>query len=165
MVAIHRSPTVELFHQRDHRSAAVLPPTIRTSPDHVHAVDDPAHTSRYGERVAHNEKDRPGPGMRLGGNCDLGPGRSALGNWLGMIREKILCEPPGWLMHLFSQISQEPLGERLGILPMHEMPARDLLDDVLVLEHPGGAPIVRRLRDRIIEAGKDHCRHRDSRPQ
>ena len=25
-------------------------------------------------------KDRPGPGMRLGGNCDLGPGRSALGN-------------------------------------------------------------------------------------
>src|SRR5208337_855573 len=124
-------------HQRDHRSAAVLPPTIRTSSDHVHAVDDPAHTSPYDERVAHNEKDRPGPGMRLGGSCDLGTGRSALGNWLGnwlgMIRETILCELLGWLMHLFSQMSQEPLGEHLGMLPMHEMPARDLLDDVFVL--------------------------------
>src|SRR5208337_744870 len=70
------NPTLELVHQRDHRSAAVLPPTIRTSSDHVHAVDDPAHTSPYDERVAHNEKDRPGPGMRLGGSCDLGTGRS-----------------------------------------------------------------------------------------
>ena len=68
-------------------------------------------------------------------------------------------------MHLFSQMSQEPLGEHLGMLPMHEMPARDLLDDVFILEHPGGAPIVRRLRNRIIEAGEDHCRDRDPRLQ
>src|SRR5690348_2786948 len=37
------------------------------------------------------------------------------------------------------QVRQEPLGEHLGMLAMHEMPAGDLLDDVVVLEHPGGA--------------------------
>src|ERR1700758_1132603 len=63
------------------------------------------------------------------------------------------------------QMSQEPFGERLGMLPMHEMPAWDLLDDVLVLEHPGGAPIVRCLGDRIIQARKHHHWNLDSRLQ
>jgi hypothetical protein len=40
-------------------------------------------------------------------------------------------------------MSQEALGERLGMLPVHEMSARDLLDDVFAFEHPGRAPIVR----------------------
>src|SRR6202042_3554501 len=41
----------------------------------------------------------------------------------------------------------------------------DLLDDVLTLEHPGGAPIVRRLGDRIIQSGKDDRWHLDPRLQ
>src|SRR3974377_2307402 len=62
-------------------------------------------------------------------------------------------------------MSQEPLGERLGMLPVHEMPAPDLLDDVLVLEHPRGAPIVRWLGDRIIQSRKGNDWHRDPRLQ
>ena len=76
-------------------------------------------------------------------------------------------------------MSQEPLGERFGALPMHEMPASgnvnlkwprcdgtgirpvtattsDLLNDVLVVEHPGGTLIVRGLDDWIMEPRKDH---------
>jgi hypothetical protein len=64
-----------------------------------------------------------------------------------------------------SQMFQEPLGERLGVFPVHEMSAADLLDDVLVLEHPGGAAIVRRLGDWIVEAREGDRRHRDPRPQ
>ena len=61
------------------------------------------------------------------------------------------------------QMSQQPLGEQLGMLSVHEMPARDLLDEVLVLEHPRGAPIVGGLGDRVIEPRKDHHWHCDPR--
>ena len=60
---------------------------------------------------------------------------------------------------------QQPLCERLGMLPMHEMPASDFLNDVLVLEHPRGAPVVRRFDNWIIEPRKDDHWHRDSRLQ
>jgi hypothetical protein len=36
-------------------------------------------------------------------------------------------------------MSQELFGERLAMFPVHEMPAWDLLNYVLVLEHPRGA--------------------------
>ena len=62
-------------------------------------------------------------------------------------------------------MSQEPFGEDFGMLPMHEMPARDLLDDVVAGEHPGGAPVIGGLGDRIIQPGKDNGWHRDSRFQ
>src|SRR5246127_4770169 len=64
-----------------------------------------------------------------------------------------------------SQMGQEPLGERLWMFPMHEVPAWDLLHDVLVLEHPRGASIVRWLDDWIIEPGKDDRWHHDARLQ
>ena len=64
-----------------------------------------------------------------------------------------------------SEVREESLGERVGMLPVHEMPAADLLNDVLVVEHPGGVSIVRRLDDRIIQARKDDRWHRDSRLQ
>ena len=66
---------------------------------------------------------------------------------------------------LQSQLSQEPLGERLGMFSMHEVPAWDLLNDVLVFEHSGGAPIVRGLDAWIIKPGKDDRWHRDPRLQ
>jgi hypothetical protein len=62
-------------------------------------------------------------------------------------------------------MSQESLGERLGMLSVHEMSAGDLLDDVFAFEHPGRAPIVRRLDDWIIEPRKDDHRYRDPRLQ
>src|ERR1700722_9276822 len=48
---------------------------------------------------------------------------------------------------------------------VHEMSAGDLFDDILTLEHPGGAAIVRRLGDRIIQSGKGNRWHRDPRLQ
>ena len=66
------------------------------------------------------------------------------------LREQNAQKSDDVIGRLESQMIQQPLGERFGMLPMHEMPAGDLLDDVLVLEHPGGVPIVRRLHDWII---------------
>ena len=60
---------------------------------------------------------------------------------------------------------QKPLGECLAVFPVHEMPTWDLLDDVLVLEHPRGAAIVGGLGDRIIESRKDDRGHGDTRLQ
>src|ERR1700759_4059100 len=48
-----------------------------------------------------------------------------------------------------SQVVQEALCELLRMLSMHEVPAGDLLDDVLVLEHPRRAPVVRGFDVRI----------------
>ena len=60
-------------------------------------------------------------------------------------------------------MSQQSLGERRWVLPVHEMPTGDLLDDVLVLEHPGGKPVIRRRGNRIVKSGKDDGRHGDGR--
>jgi hypothetical protein len=51
VLAFRRGPTLELVHQADHRAPAVLPPTVRASPDHVHAVDNPPHTKTVRARV------------------------------------------------------------------------------------------------------------------
>ena len=49
-------------------------------------------------------------------------------------------------------------GERVWMLPVHEMPTADLLRDVLVVEHPCSRSVVRRRDDRIVEARKDDRR-------
>src|ERR1700732_1315569 len=64
-----------------------------------------------------------------------------------------------------SQMTQEPFGERLGMLPVHEMSAGDLLDQVLVLEHSRGAPVVGWLGDRIVPPRKGDHWHLDLRLQ
>ena len=42
---------------------------------------------------------------------------------------------------------QQSLRERVGVLPVHEVPAVDLFNDVIAVEHPGGVPIIRGLSD------------------
>lgn len=77
------------------------------------------------------------------------------------IRRKLLGRGPRLVVITSSQMSQKPLGERFGMLPMHEMPTSDFLDEVLVLEHPGGTPVVRGLGNWIIEARKHDHWHGD----
>src|ERR1700744_1173169 len=63
------------------------------------------------------------------------------------------------------QMIHQPLGEHLRMLPMHEVPAGHLLDDILAEEHSGRAPVVGGLGDRVVQPGEDDRRHRDSRLQ
>jgi sigma-B regulation protein RsbQ len=44
-VGVCRRPALELFDQQASGAWAVLPPTIRSSPDDVHGVDDPPHVA------------------------------------------------------------------------------------------------------------------------
>src|ERR1700677_4668496 len=62
-------------------------------------------------------------------------------------------------------MGQESFRECFWMLPVHEMPAWDFFDDVVIVEHPGGVPIVRGLRDGITEPRKDDRGHGDPRLQ
>ena len=62
-------------------------------------------------------------------------------------------------------MSEEALRERIGVLAVHEMPAWHLFDKVIPVEHAGGTPIVRGLRNGISEPGKHDRGHGDSRLQ
>ena len=44
-MGVRRSPPLKLFDEPDSRALTVLPPAIRTSPDDIHGVDDPAHNA------------------------------------------------------------------------------------------------------------------------
>jgi sigma-B regulation protein RsbQ len=45
LMAIRRGPSLKLFDEPDSCSLTIFPPAIRSRPDDVHGVDDPAHTA------------------------------------------------------------------------------------------------------------------------
>jgi 2-hydroxychromene-2-carboxylate isomerase len=56
-----RGPALEPVDELDHRAVTVLPPPVGAGADHVHAVDDPAHTVRVDTTVSASFRsvDRP----------------------------------------------------------------------------------------------------------
>ena len=87
------------FHQPSGRvPITFMPSTIQRTPHRT--------ASRWQKR------DRPGPGMRLGGNCDPRTGPIGIRETSGNVSETILCDLRGWLMRLINLVAQRWVNSR-----------------------------------------------------